>query len=208
MLSGAMLWQVLMLGSMAPELQAGLDHCSVDVEFENETELKVILKSNHHNMFSDLHAAFCCFLFSGTLLAFCSLTRCQLRNTDPNCYSEFAVYEADVTQNIFILLATNVEPTRQNNMVCFHFLDRIFSFLDPAPRWVRCQVLCWQDDQDPKFEPCKNNFLYTGSLIEQILNFFFLLFCIKRPRTTHANIYNWKLEYSHNMLNVAKTKPG
>lgn len=42
MLSGAMLWQVLMLSSMARELQAGLDHCSVDAEFEKETELKVI----------------------------------------------------------------------------------------------------------------------------------------------------------------------
>lgn len=84
-------------------------------------------------MVSDLHAAFCCFLFSGTLLTFCSSTLRQLRNTDPNCYSECAVYEADENQNIFFLLATHVEPTRQTNMVCFHFLGSIFSFWTQHP---------------------------------------------------------------------------
>ena len=118
---------------MARELQAGLNHCSVSAEFKKETELKVILKNNHHNMVSDLHAAFCCFLFSGTLLTFCSSTLHQVRNTDPNCYSECAVYEADVKQNMFFSPATHVEPTRQNKMACFHLLDRIFSFWTQHP---------------------------------------------------------------------------
>lgn len=37
-------------------IQAELEHHSLGTEFERETEIKDILKSNHHNTVTDLHA--------------------------------------------------------------------------------------------------------------------------------------------------------